>query len=387
MGRGKTGGADRRRSASGGVSAEVATQRAEEAPAAAPRIEPAIWKEPVRGSYPNPRIFGLPGIEQLRTFFRGQAPPPPLHHLTGVRPTHVAPGAATFVMPATPWLLTPVGYISLGALALLADGSLGCAVQSVLPPATPYTTSDLSMSFLRPLEADGATVTARGKLIHAGRSLGVSDVLIEDGEGRPIAHGTTRCFVLPPIDPPPAAPKNLAEIEPRDYDTPDPFQRPVIGHPLGQEAWDRMSGLEIMRAHAAGELPPPPISHLTGLRPVEVRQGVCSFVLPATPWLTSPAGTVQGGALALLADTAAAGAVQTTIPRRTAYAPLDLKVNYLRPVFADGRDLLGRATIIHRGRTMAVARVELSNAEGKTVAVATGTALIREGMPWRPTKS
>jgi acyl-CoA thioesterase len=172
-------------------------------------------------------------------------------------------------------------------------------------------------------------------------------------------------------------------VEIPTYETPDPYLRPVSGSPVAQEAWDRMTGLEVMKSLAGGDLPAPPISHLTGLRPTEVSEGTATFTLPTSPWLTSPLGTVQGGATALLADTVLATAVQTTLPARTVYAPLDLKVNYLRPVFADGRDLVGTATVAHKGRTLAVANAEIFNADGKKVAVAAGTALIREGQPWQ----
>jgi uncharacterized protein (TIGR00369 family) len=350
---------------------------------AAVGIDPAIWMEPVRGGYPDPRLFGLPGIEQMRAYFRGLAPAPPLSRLTGARPTHVGPGTATFVAPASEWLLTPVPYISLGALAMLADAALGCAIQTTLPAATPYTTSDLSLNFLRPLEADGGQVSARGRLVHGGRSLGVAELLIEDGQARPVAHGTTRCFVLDALDVPPVDLDDLPRIDEPAFDPTDPYLRPVAGAPLPQDVWDRMAGLEIMHALIAGELDPPPITHLTGLRPTELGEGSATFVLPSSAWLTSPIGTVQGGATALLAETVLATAVQTTIPARTAFTPLDLKVNYVRPVFADGRDLVGRGTVVHRGRTLAVASAELRNADGKLAAVATGTSLIREGAPWR----
>ncbi|MGH2691273.1 MAG: PaaI family thioesterase [Actinomycetota bacterium] len=345
-------------------------------------IEPAIWLEEARGGYPDPRLFGLPGLEQLRSYFKGFGVPPPIAYLTGMMITEVEPGAVAFTMPASGWLVSPPGYIQLGVLAMMADGSLGCSIQTSLPPATPYTTSDLSMSFLRPVVADGSLLVSRGRLIHSGRSLALSDVEIRDQTDRLMAHGTSRCFVLDPITPAP----DPTEVEPVDiltYDTPDPFTRPVAGSPVPQEAWDRMTGLQVMQALATGELPAPPISHLTGLRPTEVSEGAATFVLPTTPWLTSPLGTVQGGATALLADTVLATAVQTTLPPRTVYAPLDLKVNYLRPVFADGRDLIGTGTVVHRGRTLAVANAEILNADGKKVAVAAGTALIREGQPWR----
>lgn len=162
----------------------------------------AIWTEPVRGGFPDPAILGLPGLAQLRWFLEGRAPPPPLHHLTGMVLTEAGPGTATFTMPATGWLLPPPGFLQLGALAILADGALGGAIQTALPAATPYTTSDLSMSFLRPALADGGTLVARGRVIHAGRSLALSDVTVDDGGSRLLAHGTSRCFVLPPISPP-----------------------------------------------------------------------------------------------------------------------------------------------------------------------------------------
>jgi uncharacterized protein (TIGR00369 family) len=352
--------------------------------AEAPPISPAIWQEPARGGFPDPALFGLSGLEQIRAFLARKGPPPPIHHLTGMIPTAAEPGGATFEMPATPWLLAPIGFLSLGVLAMLADGSLGCAIQTELPPATPYTTSDLSLSFLRPVHADGGILSAPARVIHAGRSLGVADTLITDAHDRPVAHGTTRCFILPAIDPAPEPPAELAVHEVPPADTPDPYLRPVAGEPLRQEVWDRMGGLEIIRGLIDGTLPPPPLSHLTGLRPLEAEEGSTTFSLPSSLWLCSPSGFVEGGAIAMLADSAMASAVQTTCPPRTVYTPLDLKVNFVRPVLPDGRNLIARARVTHRGRSMAVTTAELSNADGKRVAVGTGTALIRQDHPWRP---
>jgi len=47
----------------------------------------------------------------------------------------------------------------------------------------------------------------------------------------------------------------------------------------------------------------------------------------------------------------------------------------------DGRDLVSRGTVVHRGRTMAVANAEVRNEDGKQVALATGSAMI---LPSRP---
>jgi uncharacterized protein (TIGR00369 family) len=125
-----------------------------------------------------------------------------------------------------------------------------------------------------------------------------------------------------------------------------------------------MSGLEVFQAQQAGELPNPPIHYLTGCRVADVKHGEAVFALPAHQWLSSPQRTVQGGVLAMLAETALGCAIPTATPAGTAVAAIDLKVNYLRPALADGRDLLGHGRVRHIGRTIAVAESEVMNADG-----------------------
>jgi uncharacterized protein (TIGR00369 family) len=99
--------------------------------------------------------------------------------------------------------------------------------------------------------------------------------------------------------------------------------------------------------------------------------------IPATAWITSGAGTVYGGAQALFADAALLTSVYTTLPADVATATLDLKVQFLRPVFP-GAPIIARSQVVHKGRTMAVANCELS-VDGKKVALATGSTLIAPG--------
>lgn len=81
----------------------------------------------------------------------------------------------------------------------------------------------------------------------------------------------------------------------------------------------------------------------------------------------------------MLADAALATAITTVTPAATAMASIDLKVNFLRPGIADGRELLARGTVTHAGRTIAVAHSEVVKADGKRVALATGSALLLPG--------
>ena len=339
------------------------------------------WQEPMRGGFPDSGLFLSSGIDQLRAMIAGHCPVPPIGHLTGMELVEVGAGSAAFRMPATDWLLSPQGAISNGTLAVLADGPLGCAVQTALAPATPYTTSELSLRLVQPAYP-GAAFIAQGRLVHAKRSLGLSEVFIHDGRGRLLAHGSSLCFILPAVQVDAGVREERGAQPPGEADdSPDPYERPVAGEILAQEVWERMSGLEVLEAQIAGELARPPISHLCGMMPTEVGEGRATFVLPATGWLCSPLGNVEGGVVAMLGDAALASAIQTTLPAGAALAMIDLKVNFLRPAKPDGRDLIADGTVVHRGRTIAIANAQVRNADGKPVAFATGSAMILPGRP------
>jgi len=335
----------------------------------------------VRGGYADASVLGLTGLDRLLAARDGRIPAPPIHHLTGLRPTAAGPGSANFTMPASPWWQSPAGVFTTGVMAWLGDAPLGSAVSTALPPGKVLLTSELSMNFLRPVSVASGSLVGRARLIRAGSRLGLSEVDVTDSRGNLLGHGSSRCFLFEVVSPPLQPPDDLSWT-PREFDTPDPYLRPAPGEVLSQEVWDSTSGLDVLRGLIAGDLPAPPCSFLFGGRFSEVTEGSATFTIPATEWLNSPARAIYGGALAYLADMAMAGAVQTTIPRRTAFAPLDLKVNFLRPALADGRDLIARASVIHRGRTLAVATAEIVDAEGRALCVATASAMVVPGRAW-----
>lgn len=338
----------------------------------------SVLQESVRGGAFPAELLGLPGIDQLRLFLTNQAPHPPISYLTGMRPTEIGAGSATFVMPISPWLSTPQGLWTAGAIAILADGPLGCAIQTLLPPATGYTTTDLSINLVRPVPKTGHLI-ARARVVHGGRRMALSDVSVTDEHGRLIAHGTSRCVIFPPVPDIQAPPAEIPFIETDDDGWIPPYQRPVQGVVLDQEIWSSRSGLELMQALIARELPWPPISHLLGMRPIEASEGSCTFSMPTSPWLTSPSGFVLGGVTACLADVALGAAVQTTIPAGSALAPTDLRVQFIRPVPPDGGSITARAQVVHRGRGMAASRAEVTNDQGKLLALASASAVILPG--------
>lgn len=343
-----------------------------------------LWREPALGGFADPSVIALPAIERHQMGRQGRLPLSPMAYLIEMEFDEVSSGHATFSVPASPWFANSAGLIPGGAMAPAADASLGACVGTELGPGVLFTTAELSLSFVRPVSPqEGARITSSGQTIHAGRSVGISECfMIAEPSGELIAHGTTRCSIFPPVDPLPQPPGDLPVLDQPvpGSDPGHPLRRPLQGEPLAQEAFAERSGLEILRGAIRGDLPAPPLHHLTGMRPTFAEEGRVEWELPCSRWLASPAGSVQGGFTAMLAEAALTGAIFTTAPPGTAIATLDLKVNYLRPVFPDDGTLLASARVIHRGRSIAVASAELHKDE-KRVALATGSAMYLPGRP------
>jgi len=351
-----------------------------------PSAQTPIWEEPVRGFYTDPGQFvTLSGLELLRNMLEGGLGPP-IRYMFGLGLTAVEPGGVTFTMPVTDWLLFPQGVVSGATLGILVDAPLGCTVQTALPPATPFTTAEISLRFLRTVVPQSGTLTAKGRLIHAGKTTGVSLVEVTDEAGRLVAVTSTRCAILPRLQVPweviEQALKNPPRIREPDWPSPHPYERQVAGEVLSQEIWDGSDGLGVLQSLITGDLPAPPLARFCGITPVGAKAGATTWKMPASGWLCAPIQErLYGGAIAMLAGTAIDGTVQTTLPAGTAFGPVDLKVYFLRPVSPDGRDLVARGTVIHRGRSMAIGTSDVFDADGKKVAVATGSSVI---LPDRP---
>ncbi|HEV8683488.1 MAG TPA: PaaI family thioesterase [Actinomycetota bacterium] len=348
-----------------------------------------IIDEPVRGRYAyleHPWLFGMPPDEQMRPFIERRVPLPPIHHLTGLAPIDAGPGTSTWAMPASPWWQSAAGLFPGGALAVVADAALGGAIYNVLPKGTVLATSELSMNFLRPATPASERLLARASLIHSGSRQGLSEARIEDAHGRLLAHATSRCVLRSlPFDPP-DPPASLPPVQPPDHETLDPYLRPPEGTVLPQEEWDTTAGLELVQTWLKEERATPPVCHLSGWRLLEVDEGTSTWSMPASEWFCTGFGTFYGGIIALFIDGGINSAVTTTLPPGTSFGTLDLKVNFVRPVTPDGRELVAQARVVHRGRTISVTTAEVEDSDGKRVAMATSSAMILPGVPWNPAR-
>jgi uncharacterized protein (TIGR00369 family) len=145
---------------------------------------------------------------------------------------------------------------------------------------------------------------------------------------------------------------------------------------IPQQAAATMSGIEILRAVRDGGLPRPPISALLGFAMSVVEEGRVVFVSEPTLQHYNPLGSVHGGFIATLLDSAMGCAVHSLLNAGVHYTTVELKVNYLRALTETSGPIEAEGTVIHKGRTIATADGRLTDVEGRLYAHATTTCLI-----------
>ena len=199
----------------------------------AERPVPLTLREPARGEIWGRDVVQMSGLEMLRAYLERRLPDPPITKLTGLRLSEASLGVASASMPASPWWQSGAGVFLAGTVAFLADLPLGGAVLTSVPAGWGMTTSELSVNFLRTPTIRNHTIIGRGRLIHATRSLGLSEVTVEDSRGRLLGHATSRC-VLFRLDPELMAATTPPKTAP-DASSPDPYLRSVEGDVRGRE--------------------------------------------------------------------------------------------------------------------------------------------------------
>ena len=105
-----------------------------------------------------------------------------------------------------------------------------------------------------------------------------------------------------------------------------------------------------------------------------VRDGSVDLRLEAGPDHANLQGTVHGGVLATLADTAAGLAVRSAIPPGSRHVSVNLDVQYLAP--ATMGPLLATGRVVRLGRRIAFAEADVSDAGGELLARAQVTVAV-----------
>jgi uncharacterized protein (TIGR00369 family) len=136
-----------------------------------------------------------------------------------------------------------------------------------------------------------------------------------------------------------------------------------------------MGGLDLLQAMQRGEHPAPPLASTLGFGALTVEPGrVVVELLPAEFHL-NPLGTMHGGVIAALLDTACGCAVHSLLPPGVGYTSLDLSTRFLRPVTPETGPIRCVGTVLHHGRRTASAEASLLDGDGRLLAHATSTCM------------
>lgn len=135
--------------------------------------------------------------------------------------------------------------------------------------------------------------------------------------------------------------------------------------------------LDLLREAAAGKPFPMPLADHLGFRVAEAEQGIVTVELIPQETHHNIAGTVHGGVLCVIADSAMGLAFGTTLEPGQTFTTVEQKINFLRPVF--DKTLRARGEVIQRGRTLGLLQCRISDADDRLVAFATSTYSVLNG--------
>lgn len=141
-------------------------------------------------------ILSLSGLEFMQAMQNGQIARPPISALMNYALDHVEAGKVVF--RGTPQFehSNPHGGVHGGWYGTLLDSCMACAVLTMVPKGSVYTTLEYKVNLPRAIPV-GTEILATGYIDHAGRSTGVAHGEIRGAaDGKLYATGSTTCLIM-----------------------------------------------------------------------------------------------------------------------------------------------------------------------------------------------
>jgi uncharacterized protein (TIGR00369 family) len=104
---------------------------------------------------------------------------------------------------------------------------------------------------------------------------------------------------------------------------------------------------------------------------VAAEPGRVTFEMEVGPQHSSPPGTLHGGVLCDIADAAMGCATLSLLDDGAQFATVELKINFLKPVWSGTLTAVG--SVIKQGRTLTLCDCRVTDEGGSLVAYATCT--------------
>jgi uncharacterized protein (TIGR00369 family) len=108
--------------------------------------------------------------------------------------TAMPPGQAAIEFEATAQHANPMGTLHGGVLCDVADAAMGMAWAATLGEGETFTTLELKINFLRPVWT--GQLTATGRVVQGGRTIGLVECDVADDESRLVARASSTVMTL-----------------------------------------------------------------------------------------------------------------------------------------------------------------------------------------------
>ena len=141
-------------------------------------------------------ILSMSGLDFMLAMKAGEVSRPPISALLGYSLDDVSEGRVVFRGKPEFQHTNPAGGVHGGWYGTLLDSCMSCAVMTVTPKGSVYTTLEYKVNLTGAIPV-GSEILATGIIDHQGRSTGVAHGEIRDAaSGKLYATGSATCLIM-----------------------------------------------------------------------------------------------------------------------------------------------------------------------------------------------
>jgi len=141
-------------------------------------------------------MLSMSGLEFMLAMARKEIPRSPISSVMDYDLHHVEAGKVIFSSVPKFQHCNPMGGVHGGWYGTLLDSCMACAVMTMVPKGSVYTTLEYKVNLTRGIPV-GTEIHATGTIDHAGRSTGVASGEIRGvDDSKLYATGSTTCLIM-----------------------------------------------------------------------------------------------------------------------------------------------------------------------------------------------
>ena len=147
---------------------------------------------------------------------------------------------------------------------------------------------------------------------------------------------------------------------------------------MSRENIQKLTGLEVLEAIRDNRIKHPSMAHTLGFRLTEVENGRAVISGETGSDFCNPNGTIHGAWPAALLDSCMGSAVHSTLPAGANFTIVEVKINFVRPIYVDTGTVVAEGKIVRVGRQIGLADGVMRDSNGDVLATGSTTCLISQ---------